>query len=81
MDRINHDPISHPSSSAGSADIFLQNLPKPHQQREQVKTIGALGRILPEDIISPETSLPFTSSVMDGYAVHVADTFGVLEQK
>ncbi|HOP61954.1 MAG TPA: molybdopterin-binding protein [Spirochaetota bacterium] len=39
----------------------------------------APGRILAEDIISPENVPPFTRSSVDGYAVFASDTFGATE--
>ncbi len=57
-------------------DIFFQNLPSAHPKRERVETVNALGRVLAEDVSSPETLPAFSRSTVDGYAVRAADTFG-----
>ena len=41
---------------------------------ETVKLHESLGRILAEDVVSPEMVPSFTNSSMDGFAVHAADT-------
>ena len=46
---------------------------------ESVSILDACGRILAEDIISPENVPPFTRSSVDGYAVIASDTFGASE--
>ncbi len=38
-----------------------------------------LGRVLAEDIVSPEASPPFSRATMDGFAVAAQDTFGASE--
>ncbi len=56
-------------------------------QKQQLKILGtetvpierAYGRVLSEDIVSPENLPGFTRSTMDGYAVNSADTFGASE--
>ncbi|HQO41233.1 MAG TPA: molybdopterin molybdenumtransferase MoeA, partial [Spirochaetota bacterium] len=48
-------------------------------ETEQVPLIDACGRILAEDIISPENIPPFNRSSVDGYAVYASDTFGATE--
>jgi molybdopterin molybdotransferase len=46
---------------------------------ESVSILQANGRILGEDIISPENVPPFNRSSVDGYAVIASDTFGASE--
>lgn len=46
---------------------------------ERVATAEALGRVLAEDLVSPEALPSFPRSTMDGYAVRAADTFGASE--
>lgn len=46
---------------------------------EYVSILDACGRILAEDIISPENVPAFTRSSVDGYAVFASDTFGASE--
>lgn len=46
---------------------------------ESVPILDACGRILAEDIISPENVPAFTRSSVDGYAVFASDTFGASE--
>ena len=48
-------------------------------QREQIATRDALGRVLAEDVRSPEHLPTFRRSTMDGFAVRAADTFGATE--
>jgi molybdopterin molybdotransferase len=43
---------------------------------ESLDIESAYGRVLSEDIISPENLPGFNRSTMDGYAVNSADTFG-----
>src|SRR5919199_3714236 len=46
---------------------------------ERVPTAEALGRVLAEDLRSPEALPSFPRSTMDGFAVRAADTFGASE--
>ncbi len=55
---------------------LVQLLPK-----EMIPLDAACGRILAQDIISPEDVPGFDRSVKDGYAVRSADTIGAAEQK
>lgn len=41
---------------------------------ERVELLGALGRVLAEDVHAPADVPPFANSAMDGYAVQAADT-------
>ncbi len=41
----------------------------------------AVGRVLCEDVVSPEDLPPFGRSTMDGFAVRAADTFGASESQ
>jgi molybdopterin molybdotransferase len=43
---------------------------------ERVKLRASLGRVLAEDVASPEDVPAFDSSAMDGFAVRAADSFG-----
>jgi len=57
----------------------LKRLLEQKTRAPEVETLGiefAYGRVLSEDIISPENLPGFNRSTMDGYAVHSADTFG-----
>jgi len=45
-------------------------------ETETVDTPGALGRILAQDLLSPEDLPAFSRSLVDGYAVRAADTTG-----
>lgn len=47
---------------------------------ETVEVIRALDRIVADDIVSPEDLPPFTKSMMDGFALRAADTFGATEE-
>jgi molybdopterin molybdotransferase len=46
---------------------------------ETISIEGGLGRVLSEDIVSPEDLPGFSRSAMDGYAVRAKDTFGASE--
>ena len=46
---------------------------------EKIHISQALGRVIAEDILSPEELPEFDRSTMDGYAVRSADTFGATE--
>ncbi len=49
--------------------------------QEEIDLAGALGRVLSQDILSPEDLPPFSRSTMDGYAVRASDTFGASESE
>lgn len=48
-------------------------------KREEIPLLESLGRIVGEDIFSPEDLPGFSRSTMDGYAVRAQDTFGASE--
>ncbi len=48
---------------------------------EKMSLDDALGRVVAEDVISPEDLPPFSRSTMDGFAVNAADTFGASESQ
>lgn len=52
--------------------------PRP-PQTEIVPLSQACGRVLGQDVVSPEDLPPYPRSVVDGYAVRAADTFGASE--
>ena len=54
-------------------------LPGFRWEAEVIPTVEGLGRVLAREIVSPEDLPPFSRSVMDGYAVRAADTFGASE--
>ncbi|MGE5578870.1 MAG: gephyrin-like molybdotransferase Glp [Bacillota bacterium] len=54
-------------------------LSRPAPRREEVDLLSALGRVLAEDVVSPEDVPPYPRSTVDGYAVRAADTFGATE--
>ncbi|MCK9419008.1 MAG: molybdopterin molybdotransferase MoeA [Nitrospirae bacterium] len=53
----------------------------PHPQSEIIHISHSLGRVLAEEIRSPENLPEFDRSTMDGYAVRSADTFGAAESR
>lgn len=59
--------------------LLLESLPGPVARTEEVALADALGRVVAEDIYSPEDLPGFNRSSMDGYAVRAADTFGASE--
>lgn len=52
---------------------FLDRLVEPVSDTETVGVLGALGRVLAEDVISPISVPPHDNSAMDGYALAGAD--------
>ena len=56
--------------------LFFESMPPARPKREYVETAHALGRVLAQDVFSPETLPAFSRSTVDGYAVRAADTFG-----
>ena len=63
-------------------DVALQTLLERLDYRvdpESVSTSEALGRVLFDDVASPEDLPAFPRSTMDGYSVRSADTFGATE--
>jgi molybdopterin molybdotransferase len=56
--------------------FFMSHLPPAQPRSEYLKTMNALGRVLLQDITSPEFLPAFSRSTVDGYAVRAADTFG-----
>ena len=51
----------------------------PIQETESVPTTGALGRVIAEDIESPEDLPTFARATMDGFSVRARDSFGASE--
>ena len=45
-------------------------------RHESIETFEALGRIVAEVLVAPETLPAFARATMDGYAVRAVDTFG-----
>jgi molybdopterin molybdotransferase len=72
-------------SGVVSRDDALKTLDEhftiPALARETIHISDTLGRILAEDILSPEDLPEFDRSTMDGYAVRSADTFGAAESR
>jgi molybdopterin molybdotransferase len=59
--------------------LLLESLHGPIARLEEVATGDALGRVVAEDVFSPEDLPGFDRSMMDGYAVRASDTFGASE--
>ncbi len=55
-------------------DAILLRIPR--LGRERIHIMGALGRVLAEDIASPRPIPPWPNSAMDGYAVRAGDVAG-----
>lgn len=58
--------------------IILEKIP----EAADVETVGlpdALGKVVAEDILSPEDLPAYARSTVDGFAVHAADTYGCSE--
>src|SRR3990172_2605514 len=53
----------------------------PRPALEEIHISQSLGRVLTEEIPSPENLPEFDRSTMDGYAVKSADTFGAAESR
>ncbi|TFZ08085.1 molybdopterin molybdotransferase MoeA [Ramlibacter humi] len=60
-----YDPQALP---ARSVNEFLDRLVVPVQDREEIGTLDALGRVLAQDVVSPLSVPPHDNSAMDGYA-------------
>lgn len=58
--------------------LLLENASSP-SRLETVSIAEAAGRVLAEDVVSPEDVPGFDRSQMDGFAVRAADTFGAGE--
>ena len=48
-------------------------------ERESISTVSALGRVISDEIRSPEDLPSFAKSSMDGFSVRARDTFGASE--
>jgi molybdopterin molybdotransferase len=59
--------------------LIMQTLPETSGCVEQIPLTEALGRVLAEDVTSPEDQPGFARSTMDGFAVHAPDTYGASE--
>lgn len=58
--------------------IILEKIP----EAAEAETVGlpdALGKVVAEDILSPEDLPAYARSTVDGFAVHAADTYGCSE--
>jgi len=60
---------------------FEEHFTVPFPARETIHISHSLGRVLAEEILSPENLPEFDRSTMDGYAVRSADTFGAAESR
>jgi molybdopterin molybdotransferase len=65
---------------AAALALLEKHLPPGPLGSEDVDLRQALGRILFEEVRSPEELPPHPRSTMDGYAVRAADTFGASER-
>lgn len=72
-----HEFLKVRSSSLAFAEIEprLSSI----RDSETLPTVSALGRIVADDILSPEDLPSFRRSSMDGYSVRARDTFGASE--
>ena len=59
--------------------VLMANLPPANPNLEQVSVENALGRVIAQDLLSPEPLPAFDRSTVDGYAVLASDTFGASE--
>jgi len=57
----------------------LNRIINPHLEYEKVHIMESLGRVVYEDVISPEDIPGFSRATMDGYAVRARDTYGASE--
>jgi molybdopterin molybdotransferase len=58
---------------------LLDSIPDRKPAWEVIRTAAARGRVIAEEISSPNPLPEFTRSTVDGYAVHARDTFGTTE--
>ncbi len=61
--------------------ILKQNIPAKPVGVERVSLPRAHDRVLAQDVVAPINIPPFNRSIVDGYAVKAADTFGASEEK
>lgn len=67
-------------TSAEAADRIAREFPVPGRSgTERVPLPSGLGRVLAEDLASPEDLPPFDRSTVDGFALAAADTFGATD--
>jgi molybdopterin molybdotransferase len=59
--------------------LLFDNLPPAASQSESIETIQAAGRVIYEDIRSPESLPAFPRSTVDGFAVQAGSTYGASE--
>jgi molybdopterin molybdotransferase len=60
---------------------FGEHFTVPFPAQETIHISHSLGRVLAEEILSPENLPEFDRSTMDGYAVKSSDTFGAAESR
>lgn len=60
---------------------LAENFAVPVPELERASISNSLGRVVAEEITSPEDLPEFDRSTMDGYAVRSADTFGAAESR
>jgi molybdopterin molybdotransferase len=60
-------------------DLFLRSIPETHVPLETLESTSAIGRVLAEEVVSPEDIPAFPRSTVDGYAVLAESTFGASE--
>lgn len=67
-------------TSAEAAERIAREFPVPSRSgTERVPLASGLGRVLAEDLASPEDLPPFDRSTVDGFALAAADTFGATD--
>jgi len=67
------------ASPQNAASKLEANINLEMSRVEEVPLLESLGRVVGEDIFSPEDLPGFSRSTMDGYAVRAQDTFGASE--
>jgi molybdopterin molybdotransferase len=60
-------------------DRILAAAPSP--RRERVQLLGALNRVLAEDVAAPRDAPPWDNTAVDGFAVRAADTAGAAPER
>jgi len=68
-------------SREDALNVLLAHVRAPLLHSETCAISDVLGRVLAEEILSPQDLPEFDRSTMDGYAVRSADTFGAAESR
>lgn len=72
-------PLFDAKTVSEAINVLKKHIKKDVLEIEEVNLLSALGRVLAEDVISPEDIPGFNRSTVDGFATRAKDTFGATE--